>query len=226
MDIPQNWTFETPEIVANFDAHVRTSLPWYDLALGAVAFIVRAFLPDKGTVIDVGCSTGNLLKEVGETLEARNAKYVGIDSSYQMVRTAIENASEYEFTRHHVSLAEDFDFVANDPDVIVCFLTLMFVPPSRRDPLILRMIKSLKKGGALIVFDKRSDLPSGELAAVLYRLTLAAKYEAGAKPEEIIAKELSLSGVQRPVDGEELLIRGFSQVFQFGVFAGWVYVRP
>ena len=46
----------------------------------------------------------------------------------------------------------------------------------------------------------------------------------GAKtPDEIIAKELSLAGVQRPLSEEEL--PGFTPVFRFGDFAGWLYEK-
>ena len=38
--------------------------------------------------------------------------------------------------------------------------------------------------------------------------------------EEIIAKELSLAGVQRPLREEELA--GFAQLFRFGDFGGWI----
>jgi len=52
----------------------------------------------------------------------------------------------------------------------------------------------------------------------------AAGKAAGAKPEEIIAKELSIAGVQRPMSIDEL--EGFVEFFRFGDFAGFVWERP
>jgi tRNA (cmo5U34)-methyltransferase len=84
------------------------------------------------------------------------------------------------------------------------------------------MANSLRPGGALLIFDKVAARP-GYLGSVVYRLTLAAKYEAGALPDEIIQKELSLAGVQRPMGEEELV--GFTPIFRFGDFAGWLFER-
>jgi tRNA (cmo5U34)-methyltransferase len=89
-----------------------------------------------------------------------------------------------------------------------------------RSMVVDRMKRALRPGGAVVVFDKM--LPrDGFIGTVNYRLTLAAKYEAGAPPEDIIAKELSISGLQRPMSEAELT--GFTEVFRFGDFAGWVY---
>jgi tRNA (cmo5U34)-methyltransferase len=51
------------------------------------------------------------------------------------------------------------------------------------------------------------------------RLTLDWKLKNGATAEEIISKELSLSGVQRPMTKSELTGKEF---FRFGEFVGWV----
>ena len=98
----------------------------------------------------------------------------------------------------------------------------MFVPVAKRLALVERMKESLAPGGAVVVFDKTVPSP-GYLGTVAFRLTLAAKYEAGAKPDEIIAKELSIAGLQRPMAAGEL--PGFAEVFRFGDFAGYVYER-
>ena len=72
------------------------------------------------------------------------------------------------------------------------------------------------------MFDK-FEPRRGYLGTVNYRLTLAAKYEAGASPDEIIRKELSIAGIQRPL--RELDLPDFVEVFRFGDFAGFVYER-
>ena len=117
----------------------------------------------------------------------------------------------------------EYDFDAHDPDVIVAFLLLMFLPVADRAAVITSMRAALRPGGCLIVFDKMQQ-GSGYAASAIYRMTLAAKYEAGASPEEVIKKELSLAGVQRPMASAEL--DGFLPVFRFGDFAGWLYERP
>lgn len=213
MAIPQEWSFKNKGVAEAFDAHVREQLPWYDLATGVVAHMVRCYLPEKGTVIDVGASTGNIGRAIARTLDARSSKLLAIDRSPQMAEVY---SAPGELT---IMDAEEFAWGGVRADVIVCFLSLMFVPVSRRRDLIERMAASLHKGGALIVFDK--TLPRhGYLGTASYRLTLLAKYEAGAAPDEVIAKELSISGFQRPMQDDELA--GFHEVFRFGDFAGFV----
>lgn len=217
MQIPENWTFKSPEIVAGFDRHVREQLPWYDLATGAVAHIVRHYLPEDGVLIDLGASTGNIGRAVADTLDARSASLIAVDNAEDMV-AAYEGPGVAV-----VGDARSFDFKAYQPDVIVAFLVLMFLPAPDRRLVIQRMKNAVKPGGAVIVFDKMEP-GSGFLSSVLYRLTLAGKYEAGAKPDEIIQKELSLAGVQRPMTESEF--SGFTPIFRFGDFAGFAYERP
>ena len=217
MSIPGDWTFQNTEVAAAFDSHVREQLPWYDLATGAIAHIGRHYVPDGGTVVDIGASTGNVGRALAPTLEQRKARLIAIDNSSEM-------GGVYSGPgRFQVADARTFDFSSEKPDLIVAFLVLMFVPVPDRGELISRMKAALRPGGAIIVFDKM-HARAGHLGSVIYRLTLAAKYEAGASPEEIIQKELSLAGVQRPMSEREL--PGFEPVFRFGDFAGFIFERP
>ena len=52
------------------------------------------------------------------------------------------------------------------------------------------------------------------------RLALAGKLSAGVEADEIIAKELSLGGIQRPIDPE--ILGDAVEWFRFGDFAGWI----
>jgi tRNA (cmo5U34)-methyltransferase len=109
-------------------------------------------------------------------------------------------------------------------DVAVCFLVLMFMPVGDRAVLIDRLRKSLRKGGAIIVFDK--VMPScGYFGTVMRRLTMSWKLNNGAKPEDIVAKELSLCGVQRPLN-PSVLGPDAKQFFAFGEFAGYLIENP
>jgi len=216
--IPDEWSFNNPEVIEHFDRHVKESLPWYDLATGAVAQIARCYVPKYGLVVDVGASTGNIGRALAGLLTARSAKLIPIETSLEMSR-AYDGPGD-------VVLADIEDFNFNDgdkPDLIVSFLTLMFVSVKDRIGLIQRMKAAVSIGGAIIVVDKMVP-HSGYAGTVNYRLTLAAKYEAGATPEEIIKKELSISGLQRPLSAVEL--SGFVEFFRFGDFVGAVWEKP
>lgn len=213
---PDEWTFKTPAVAEAFDSHVREQLPWYEIATGAVVHVVRCFLPDGGCVVDVGASTGNVGRALAPLLEARKAQLIPIDNSYDMAEV-YKGPGLFDIVD-----AREFDFHAAKPDVIVCFLSLMFVPTKDREIVLNRIKSALSPGGAIVVVDK-IEPGGGYVSTVNYRLTLAAKHEAGATADEIIKKELSISGIQRPMTLAELA--GFTEFFRFGDFAGLVWEK-
>ena len=75
--------------------------------------------------------------------------------------------------------------------------------------------------GAIIVVERMLP-PDSYMSIVSSRLTLAAKLEGGVSPAEIIAKEISLGGVQRPLSRDVLTDLGAVEWFRYGDFAGWV----
>lgn len=211
-EIPTDWTFRSRQVADGFDAHVREQLPWYDLAAGAVAHVARHYLPENGLIYDVGASTGNLARLLAPSIDARNAGIIGIDNAQEMVD--IHSGPGY-ILQHD---ARYFDY---DPhDVAVLFLVLMFVPVKDRQPLLERIYDALNPGGAMIVVDK-CDVDCGYAATILRRLTLAGKVATGTNADQIIAKELSLAGLQRPLDPATL--PGNPTIFfRFGEFTGWL----
>lgn len=213
MKIPDRWTFESAEVVAAFDEHVHEQLPWYDLVTDAVADIARHYIPSDGRVYDIGASRGNIGRAIGKILDERGASLVAIEPSAEM-------CEHYDAPGKVVcSNAESFDF---EPfDFGVAMLALMFVPPAEVASLLERLTAAIRPGGALVIVE-RTLPPPGYLSIVTSRLTLAAKAAAGASSDQIIAKELSLSGVQRPLDPRLLAQMDAVEWFRFGDFAGYV----
>jgi tRNA (cmo5U34)-methyltransferase len=215
--IPRNWTFEDAAVAKGFDRHVRETLPWYEMATGAIAHLGRHYIPQHGLVYDIGASTGNIAQALGQTLEDRKANYIGIESSQEMVQRFVPRS--HCICIHADALTYDFQ----NYDFAVCFLVLMFLPVSSRGDFLRHLAKKITPGGALVIFDKLDPAP-GYLGTVMRRLTLAGKVAAGITSDEIIAKELSLGGVQRPIT--PALIHSASphavQFFAFGEFAGWI----
>ena len=211
MTIPRDWTFKTSDVATEFDQHVREQLPWYDLTTGVVAHVARHYIPEGGRVYDIGASTGNIGAALADTLISRRAEFIPIDNSAAMAdiyqgpgNLIVADAAEYDY--------EPFDLA-------VLFLCLMFVPPSKREAFVGRLRQRLRPGGAIIIFDKCEPV-TGYVATVLWRLALAGKAAAGVDAREILAKELSLGGVQRPINPQE--IAPATEIFRFGDFAGWV----
>jgi tRNA (cmo5U34)-methyltransferase len=211
MTIPHDWTFKTADVAGDFDRHVREQLPWYDLTTGVVAHVARHYIPEGGRVYDIGASTGNIGSALSETIETRRAEFIPIDNSAAMAEI-YRGPGELIVTD-----AATFDF--QDFDLAILFLSLMFFPPSSRRDFLVKLKERTRCGGAILVFDK-CEPTSGYVATVLWRLALAGKVAAGVDAGEILAKELSLGGVQRPIDPREL--GDCVEIFRFGDFAGWI----
>lgn len=212
-DIPAHWTFEDVGVASTFDAHVREQLPWYDLVTNAIVHIGRHYIPSGGHVYDIGASNGNIGRALNPVLDERGASLVAIEPSAAMVATYSGPGQVHEGS------AEDYDFAGFD--FAVAMLALMFLRPAEVRPLLTRLTGAMRPGGALVVVE-RTLPPPGYPSIVTSRLTLAAKAAGGATGDEIVAKELSLAGVQRPLDPALLLSLGAVEWFRFGDFAGYV----
>jgi tRNA (cmo5U34)-methyltransferase len=215
MDIPREWTFENTKVASGFDRHVREQLPWYDLVTGAVAHIARHYIPKSGLVYDIGASTGNIGQAIEETIVERKAKLVGIEASAEM-------CARYKAPGELVQI-DALDYRFQPYDLAICYLVLMFLPVGKRQEFIDYLKSLIKPGGALLIVDK-CEAATGYEATVFWRLTLAGKIAAGVDAESVIAKELSLSGVQRPLD-PAMLGDDAVQWFRFGDFAGWIVTK-
>ena len=194
-----------------FDDHVREQLPFYDLVTDCVSMIIRNYLPQNGVLYDIGASTGNITKSVESLIISRNATAISVDSSEEMVQTwngvgdiISGDAGEIEY--------QSFD-------VAVCFLTLMFMSVQKRADLLEALQKKKRCGGVIIIVDK--ILVDGDyFGTVLRRMTLDWKLKNNVSPEQILKKELSLAGVQRPMTKDE--IPNGKEFFRLGEFIGWV----
>lgn len=211
-DIPTDWTFKDRSVADAFDAHVREQLPWYDLASGAAAHVARHYISQQGLVYDIGASTGNIGNLLADSLAARDARLVAVDDSAEM-------ADLYRGPGDLVVAdATELDYA--ECDVVVLFLVVMFLPVYKRRAFLRRVFDAVRPGGAIVVFDK-ADYACGYVSTMMRRLTLAGKVATGTSADAIIEKELSLAGVQRPLDVADL--PGEPVVFfRFGEFTGWV----
>jgi tRNA (cmo5U34)-methyltransferase len=217
-EIGTDWTFKNAKVAENFDKHVRGQLPWYELMSGAVAHIARHYIPEEGTVLDLGCSTGNIERVLLDTLESRSVNFIGVDTSTEMI-SAYREANSYENTWLEQRDYADSDWEIPEYDVAILFLSLMFVTPSKRKDFIKRLLKSKRDGGCIIVVDK-TEAQRGYIGTIMARLTLAGKVATGQDEVDIVAKELSLMGIQRPIKIEQF--PNPVEIFRFGEFAGWI----
>ena len=211
MDIPTNWTFKSDHVAEHFDEHVREQLPWYDLATFATEQIARHYITQRALVYDIGCATGNIGRALAATIRDRDATLCAIDDSEEMSTRYAGPGS--------ITICPAQDFAYEPFDLAVCFLTLMFLPFEDRHHLVRGLVEKCKRGGAVLIVDK-FEAEGGYLATALWRLTLAGKRKAGVADAEILEKEMSLIGVQRPTPVS--MLPNAVEFFRFGDFRGYV----
>jgi tRNA (cmo5U34)-methyltransferase len=215
----KSWTFETKEIAETFDSHVREQLPWYDMVTEAVSYITRNYLPERGVVVDIGASTGNMIDKIAPLVSERMGEIIAIEKSNSMCDVL---SNKYVNSKNWIHV-EEMDITRvpmPKADVYIMFLTMMFISIEHRKALINSMRANCKRGGVIVVVDKVYD-HDGYFATVLKRLTMQFKLQQGAKPEDVLKKEMSLAGVQIPID-PTILGEDAKQFFRMGEFAGWV----
>ena len=212
MKIPKTWTFHSSEVASHFDDHVREQLPWYELMTGYIRHVVSHYLPHGGLIYDIGASTGNVGRALAEVIGCRSASLVAVEESQEM-------AALYD-APGQVVVSDACDVRYEEFDVAVLYLCLMFISPSRRGELLEQLRGQCRRGGCILVVDK-FEPTAGYVGLINSRVTMAAKLAAGAAPDKVLEKELSLVGVQRPLSDSELP-GGAKQIFQFGDFRGLV----
>jgi tRNA (cmo5U34)-methyltransferase len=122
------------------------------------------------------------------------------------------------YGRFELSDVTEYDY---EPfDVATLFLVVMFLPIGKRKAFLRLLYERLNVGGALIVVDKTEDA-SRYIGTIYRRLTLAGKVASGVDANEILQKELSLSGIQRPIS-RDIFPFVYYEFFRFGEFSGFI----
>lgn len=224
----RRWAFDE-EVAFVFDDMLARSIPAYGEMRRVVCEIGRRFLREPGRVVDLGTSRGEALASL---LDYRpGATGIAVEIAEPMAR----HARGYLARFANVEVAE-IDLRTGYPsldevDVVLCVLTLQFVPIEHRYRVLDEALRSLRAGGALILVEKilGASAFSDRLLVDAY---LDRKRENGYSDEEIDRKRLALEGVLVPVSAETnermLAGAGFAQVervWQSLNFAGWLAVR-
>ena len=222
------WSFGG-SVPKHFDQHVKKSVPLYDLGHELIVKVSDYFLTENAVVYDIGCSTGTLIEKIAEKNAGRDLRMVGIDSQAEMIEQAKKNLSH----RDNVELVagDVLDLEFEKADLIICFYTMQFIHPKRRQLLFNKIYDSLNWGGGFLLFEKvrAPDARFQDLASGLYT---EFKLDQGYTPAEIVAKSRSLKGVLEPFSTQanlDLMQRaGFvdmMSIMKYVCFEGFLAVK-
>ncbi len=222
MKIDEKWTFDGEDIADEFDSHVRQQLPWYEMATSFITNIAASYLPQNGTLIDIGASKGNITHYLENQCRSKSVTVHSIEPSKEMVERWVG------YGKVHNINAEEFKFHIHKADVYICFLSLMFIKTKERNKLIQKICDNANPGAAVLIVDKcRLNISQVAVKAA----HLAEKKYHGVLEKDFVQKELSLRGIQVPTNKERLM-KTFEhnnfeteQIFQFGEFYGIIAVK-
>lgn len=224
-----NWTFEG-NVAETFVDHVRQSVPLYDTGHDLVCALSDYFVRDDSTCYELGSSTGQLLRKLGEHhAHKAGARFIGIDA----VQPMVEKARAYCAGLPNVEVVLD-DVLTHDlekTDLVVSYYCIQFVQPRHRQELINRIYERLHWGGAFLLFEKvrGPDARFQDISVALYN---DFKARNGFSADEIMNKTASLKGVLEPfsTEGNLGLLRraGFTDimtVMKWVCFEGFLAIK-
>ena len=136
-----------------FDNHIEHSIRGYTNLWNDVLKYSEYFVEDNTNVVDIGCSTGKLLKAmIAQNTFAPLAKYIGIEVEEDFFSSYDEDERESLNLRYHRGDVRDFSFV--NCSLVTSIFTLQFIQEKERTSIIKQIYDGLNPGGAFIFAEK------------------------------------------------------------------------
>ena len=195
------FTFATSE--EGFDAHIDQSVRGYSNLWTDVLKFSEYFVEDGTCVVDIGCSTGKLLKAMKEQNDkfAPKCFYKGIEIEEDFFPELIDE----ENLKFYKTDVRSFEWVtgAVNCGLVTSIFSLQFMPKTNRQQIIDRIYEALVKGGAFIFSEKifSTDSQLQEMMQFCYYDYKRQFYSA----EELLDKEVNLRHMMKPLTYQELI---------------------
>ena len=189
------WSFGD-EVAEAFPEHAGRSIPCYREGHELTCYLSDFFVAPDSTVYDLGCSTGELLRQLAEHNRHKpEARWIGLDREQAMIERARRTCAGIENVELHCE-----DILTSElqgSDMIIAYYTIQFVEERHRQALFDKIYQALNWGGAFVLFEKvgAPDSRFQDMMSCLYR---EFKQRNGFSSDEILNKELSLKGVLKP----------------------------
>jgi tRNA (cmo5U34)-methyltransferase len=215
-----------------FDDMVNRSVPFYAEIQRMTGEIAGDFATPGSNLFDLGCSTGTTLSYLDRAVN-QGVRFVGVDSSADMLNKAREKLKAQGVTRPHDLVQADLHqgVLVENASVVVMNLTLQFIRPLYRERVIKQVFEGLNEHGCLLLVEKQT-LPDSLLNRLFIRYYYDMKRRNGYSEVEIAQKREALENVlipYRPEENRELLrsvgFRYVEEFFRWYNFAGLIAVK-
>ncbi|MFX1325923.1 MAG: class I SAM-dependent methyltransferase [Promethearchaeota archaeon] len=215
--VPSIEAIDDPDIAKAFEK--MTNTPPFKLLRKKVVSTIKKLNP-IGTLVDIGCGSGNLIIQIAETFS--NLDLLGIDLSEEIISAAIKKAEKNgvkEKIKFEIGSVEKLPFSNNSIDFIVSTLSLHhWSEPVTSFKEISRV---LKKDGICLVFDFRRNSRK-----FFYGLLTFATKIVVPKPLKRINEPLgSLKAAFNTSEIVQLLAEIPSIKFEIKPYLAWMFIK-
>ena len=207
-----------------FDDMLGRSVPFYAEMQRMIAELSSDYAAEGTSIYDLGCSTGTTILQIAESIPPeRNVRYVGVDSSPEMLEKARLKLAEAEFDRPFDLECADLNqgVRIDNASVVLMVLTLQFIRPLYRQRLVRSIYEGMTENGALILVEKVLG-ENSEFNRLFIHHYYEMKRENGYSDLEIAQKREALENILIPYRLEEnkelLREQGFRHV---DIFFKW-----
>ena len=223
-----SWEFNE-SVAKDFDNHVSASVPGYEWFHDYIVRLAEFYIEDNDSILDIGCSTGTLLRDIKRNLSNRDFYIAGVDKSSSMIEIAKSNLQDPKAKFFDGDILDFFDFTDSSTKLsfITIVLTLQFLSYEDRSKVLETCCSRLKEGGAVVVVEKIIQ-EDGHMQKMFDDIYQEMKFENGLTKDSLFDKTLSLRGKMKPLnslENEELFyMSGFDYIpfMQIGCFKGWI----
>ena len=216
--------FEFNATVANvFQDMISRSVPGYALLLRMIGLYADLFVTAGSRVYDLGCSLGEASLVIAEQVRDIECRIIAVDNSPAMIEKCRQHNISPDLIEWH---CEDIRQTPIDQaSMVVLNLTLQFLPPNERLPMLEKIYAGLNPGGVLVLSEKVvfEDEAENECMLQLYQ---GFKKTMGYSDLEISQKRNALENVLIPDSEQQHRQRlgdaGFSEIYP--CFRGFNFV--
>ena len=215
-----------------FDDMLLRSVPFYAEIQRMMSEIAADFAVEGTNLYDLGCSTGNAFLQL-DPVVAPGVRFVGIDSSQEMLDQARKKLTQAGITRDYELVCADLNQGAQitNASMVIMNLTLQFIRPLYRHTLITSIASGMNSEGCLLLVEKVLSKDS-TLNRFFIKYYYGFKERNGYSKTEIAQKREALENVLVPYRLEEnvtlMLNSGFSQCepfFKWYNFCGLIALK-
>lgn len=221
------FTFATRE--EGFDNHIDGSIRGYGDLWKDIVDISQYFVENETMVVDIGCSTGKMLKSmIAQNTFAPRAMYEGIEIEPDFWEPYNQDERDFAQLQYFKGDVLNYDFY--NCSYVTSIFTMQFMPHRDRKEVIERVYSGLLPGGAFVFAEK--TMPENVRIHEIRTFTYYDFKRQTFTTDDIMDKEKQLRHMTKPSTRNELMEMcrnaGFAAVdtfWQNHAFTGFIALK-